>query len=334
MWFDPGVTFPPLERVKRPSFDSSQSIPFPLIAIFGPTGSGKSELALCLGEVIGGEIVSFDSVQVYRSLDIGSAKVPAASRRGIPHHLIDVLDPHEEMTAGAYANLARASLREIRDRGSVPILAGGTGFYLRALLDGLSPAPPRDEKLRTRLTGAHRRPGALHRFLARRDPVSASRIHPNDGQKLIRAIELSVLGTQPASGIQGQPRQALPGFTCLKVGLNPDRARLYAQLNERTTYMFTTGILEETRNLLAAGVPAHSKPLQTLGYAQAVKVLTEHMPIEAAILECQTRTRQYAKRQMTWFRSEQDVFWLSGFGHDSGVQRQALDRVADFLTFF
>jgi len=330
----PGGYSRTVELVKRLPYDSRQPVPFPLIVILGPTGSGKSQLALHLAEQIGGEILNFDSVQVYRGLDIGSAKVPVPARRGIPHHLIDILEPHEELTAGAYARLARTALNEVRLRGSVPILAGGTGFYLRALLDGLSPAPSRDEELRKRLTKASRRPGALHRFLAARDSRSASRIHPNDNQKLIRAIELAVLGRRPAADNQAQPRDALPGFACLKIGLNPERARLYAYLNERTTHMFRTGILAETGDLLAASVLPGSKPLQSLGYKQAVQVLTGKMNTKAAILECQTRTRQYAKRQMTWFRSEQEVLWLDGFGGDGAVQQEAFDRVTEFLTYF
>jgi len=284
--------------------------------ICGPTGSGKSALALFLASELGGEIVNYDSVQVYRGLDVGSAKTPPAERRGIPHHLIDVLAPAEELSAGAYARLARPVLREIAERGRLPVLVGGTGFYLRALLDGLSPAPPRDPALRKRLAeSAQRRPTALHRLLRHLDPEAARRIHPNDGQKLIRAIELA--------RAERLPRDPLTGFRIVKIALNPDRKQLYARINQRTEQMFAGGLLEETESLLRAGLPADAKPLQTLGYRQAVQVLTRQTPIAQAILECQTKTRQYAKRQLTWFRAERDITWLEGFGDDPHLQLTA-----------
>lgn len=306
---------------------------FPLVAVVGPTGSGKTDLALALAESVQGEIVNCDSVQVYRGLDIGAAKPPLAARRGIPHHLIDLIAPSEELTAGGYARLARQTLLEIAGRGRVPIVAGGTGFYLRALLDGLSPAPGRDEKLRARLARiAARRPAALHKLLRSRDPLTAVRIHPNDLQKLIRAIELSFLEGSPASAIQGRPRDALKGFATLKLGLAPDRAALYARLNQRAEHMFRNGILREAEELLASGIPPDAKPLQTLGYKQAVGVLQGAMTVEEAIRECQTKTRQYAKRQMTWFRAERGVRWLDGFGSDPEIQREAIHALTAFLA--
>ena len=275
----------------------------PLIAIVGPTGSGKSAFALDLAEQLGGEIVNYDSVQLYRGLDIGSAKVPACERRGVPHHLIDVADASADLTAGSYARLARPVLAEIAVRGRVPILVGGTGFYLRALLDGLSPAPPRDPKLRARLSAlAQRRPAALHRFLEKTNRPFAERIHPNDHQKLIRAIELRRSETAA--------REPLPGFAVQKVGLCPDRQLLYANIHARAEHMFRHGLVEETAALLATGIPREAKALQSLGYKQAVQVLLDQMPLNEAIRECQTKTRQYAKRQLTWFRSEPDVSWL------------------------
>lgn len=305
----------------------------PLIVVLGPTGSGKSDLALYLAEHLGGEIVNCDSVQVYRGLEIGSAKLSIEQRRGIRHHLIDLIEADGELTAGAYTRLARQALEDIRLRNKIPIVAGGTGFYLRALLDGLSPAPARDEAMRTRLTGvARRRPGALHRFLTRRDPLSAARIHPNDHQKLIRAIELTALAGRPASQIQNKARDALRGFATLKLGLNPERAQLYRKLDERSAAMFHSGLLEETRALIHTGISTHSKALQSLGYKQAVQILNAELTLDAAIVECQTKTRQYAKRQMTWFRAEASVHWLHGFGSEETVQHEALRLADDFVN--
>ena len=287
-------------------------------------------MALTLAAAFQGEIVNFDSIQVYRALDIGSAKVPEPERRGIPHHLLDILDVTEELTAGAYAGRARGVLADISSRGRVPVLAGGTGFYLRALLDGLSPAPLRDEELRARLAA---RPAAvLHRFVRRHDPDAGRRIHPNDQQKLIRAVEMMILGGRPASELQDRPRIGLQGYLAIKIALNPDRAALRRKLDQRTSAMFREGLLEEAAALLACGVPPHTKALQSLGYKQAVACLQGDMTLGAAIEECQAKTRQYAKRQMTWFRAEKDVFWLTGFGADPEIQRRAVEHVSNLLA--
>ncbi len=305
--------------------------PLPLVVVLGPTGSGKSRLAMDLGSQFRGEIISCDSVQVHRGLDIGSAKIPVAERLAIPHHLIDAVDPGDELTAGAYARLARQILQEVSARGALPIVAGGTGFYLRALLDGLSPAPQRDSAMRGRLQRlAGRRPGALHRFLRRFDPGAALRIHPNDHQKLIRAVELTIRSNQPASKTQAAPRASLQGYSVFKVGLAPNRAALYESLDRRSAGLFRSGLLEETKQLLTCISPG-AKALGSLGYKQAVQILTLGMPLEEAIRECQTRTRQYAKRQLTWFRREQDVHWLHGFGTDQTIRQRASRLVGDFL---
>ncbi len=296
---------------------------FPLLAVVGPTGAGKSALALRLAAEFGGEIVNCDSVQVYKELDIGSAKTPPGERLGIPHHLLDLIPPDGELTAGDYSRLAGEVLLEIRARGRLPVIVGGTGFYLRALLHGLSPAPIRNPPLRDRLAAlALRRPAALHRFLRLRDPSAAARIHPNDHQKLIRAIEL-------AGQITG-PRQELAGFRALKIGLNPDRAELYAKLNQRAAWMFENGLLAETAALLHSGISPTAKALSTLGYRQAVAVLTEQLTLAAAIADCQRHTRQYAKRQLTWFRAEPEIHWLPGFGDDPQIQQLAIARARPF----
>jgi len=293
-----------------------------LVAVVGPTGSGKSALALRIAQAYGGEVINFDSVQVYRGLNIGSAKTPPEERKGIPHHLLDVVSVLEDFTAGTFASQARQCLAEIAGRQGLPVLVGGTGFYLRSLLDGLSPAPPRDAALRQRLSGSK----ALHRFLRRFDPAAAARIHPNDRQKLIRAIELARAVSTPA------PREGLEGFRVLKIGLNPERGKLYGRLNRRAEAMFEAGLVEEARALIESGIPATARGLQSLGYKQAVAVMEGRMTRDAAIEEVRAKTRQYAKRQMTWFRRESGVNWLAGFGEELEIERRALSLVAAFLA--
>jgi tRNA dimethylallyltransferase len=304
----------------------------PLVVVLGPTGAGKSDLALALAEAFHGEIINCDSVQVYRDLQVGSAKLPVAARRGIPHHLIDILSPDQELTAAAYSSMARKAADELRIKRKLPIVVGGTGFYLKALLDGLSPAPSRDERLRARLANiAARQPLALHRFLRSRDPEAAQRIHSNDHQKLIRAIELTLLTGHPATKTQSVPRDSLRDFDVLKLGLAPQRTLLYEHLNKRAVQMFENGLIAEAKAILDAGFSPTAKPLQSLGYKQAVNVTLNRMQMGEAIQECQTKTRQYAKRQITWFRREPDVNWLVGFGTDSYIQQQALEITDKFL---
>ena len=265
-----------------------------------------------------------DSVQIYQGLDIGSAKTLPAQRLDIPHHLIDIIAPGSELTAGSYRQLAIEVLGAIRTRGRLPVIAGGTGFYLRALIHGLSPAPMRNPALRLRLTElVRRRPAALYRFLKQKDTAAASRIHSNDHQKLMRAIELA--------GLPSAPRQPIEGFRVLKIGLSPDRALLNQRLDQRTAWMFENGLLAETRALLEAGISPAAKAFETLGYKQAVSVLTRGVPLAEAIADCQLRTRRYAKRQMTWFRAEPNVHWLAGFGGEAVVQAEALAQVRAFL---
>jgi tRNA dimethylallyltransferase len=305
----------------------------PIVAIVGPTGSGKSNLAIQLAEAFGGEIVGCDSVQVYRGLNIGSAKTPIGDRCGIRHHLMDCLDLDEEMTAGEYARRARLAIASIHRRDALPIVAGGTGFYFRALFHGLSPAPQRDESLRDRLrqTGA-RRPGALHRYLRLLDPAAARRIHAQDLQKLIRAIELSRLSGRTATAIQSNPRDAMVGIATLLLGLNPPRVQLRERLTARATRLFENGLIEECAALLHKGAAAESKPLQSIGYKQAIRFLQGFCTLREAAAETGIRTAQYAKRQMTWFRAEPGAVWLDGFGGDASIQNQAFELVREFLT--
>lgn len=309
-----------------------QSSSPPLIAVVGPTGSGKSELALRIAEEFSGEIINCDSLQIYRHLDIGTAKLPEAERRGIPHHLIDVVDPDQPFSAGEYARRARFLLEEIVQRGRLPIVAGGTGFYLRALLDGLFPGPTRDETLRARLTDREsRRPGSLHHLLRRFDPASAARIHVRDTHKLIRALEVCLLTRRPLSTALAAGRDALKGYRSLKIGLNPPREALYERLNLRCQRMFEAGLVEEVQRILSLGFSPQVKPLESHGYRQALQLLRGELTLKEALFYAQRNTRRYAKRQWTWFRQEHDIEWFDGFGDDPHTQSPALDRVRSHM---
>ena len=308
---------------------------YPLLAIVGPTAAGKSALALALAEQLEGEIVNYDSVQIYRGLDIGTGKVPPEERRNLPHHLLDIAEPEEIFTAGDYRREAARVLEAVRERKKLPILVGGTGLYLRALLLGLFEGPKRSEALRARLRAMaeHRGREFLHRLLQRLDPATATRIQRRDTQKIIRAVEVCLVARQPLSAMQARGRNGLRGFRIFKIGLNPDRRELYERINRRVERMFATGLLEEARAMLAqtdgSRSPWHAgarefKPLQALGYRQACAALRGELSLEAAIRKAQAATRLYAKRQMTWFRRETDVTWFAGFGDDSEIQRQLL----------
>lgn len=297
----------------------------PLVVILGPTGSGKSDLALRIAETFNGEIVNSDSLQLYRYLDVGTAKTPPSERRGIPHHLIDILEPAEVFTAGEYARRARPILSEIADCGRLPIVVGGTGFYVRALLEGLMPAPAANDALRRRLNAREERhPGSLHRILRRFDGAAAQRIHANDRKKLIRALELCLSARRPVSELHRMSRDRLTGFGPIKLGLDPPREALYTRLDERSRQIFEHGIVEEVRGILARGIPACAKALESIGYKEALRVIAGDLTPSEAVELTQRNTRRYAKRQMTWFRRESGVFWLGGFGSDTDVQDSAL----------
>ena len=311
-----------------------------LIVILGPTGSGKTALSLKLAEAFQGEVVSCDSVAVYREFEIGTAKPSKDERARIPHHLIDVAAPAEDFTAGDYSRLARRALAEIRDRGKLPIVTGGTGLYLRALIEGLFEGPPRSEQLRIRLrrradqtTIQH-----LHRVLSRLDPEAAAKIHPNDTPKLIRAIEVCLLAGERLTVMWDRGRDALRGYRILRIGLDPERSALYSRLNIRCESMFAAGLIDETKRLLAAyQSPDYvrqddSRPvaraLASLGYREAAQHLRGELNANVAMLAAQQAHRNYAKRQLTWFRREPDVTWFTGFGDDPGLQTQIADLVA------
>jgi tRNA dimethylallyltransferase len=302
----------------------------PSIAVVGPTGTGKSDLALELAQNFGGEIVNCDSVQLYRYLDIGTAKTPVAERRGIPHHLIDIIDPDQLFTAGDYVRIARPILREIASRGRIPVVTGGTGFYFRSLICGLFEGPSRDDDLRERL--ARRSPQSLFRLLWRFDPMAASRIHPNDRNKLIRALEVCLLTRKPMTSLFQHNRAALTGFRMLVLGLDPPREQLAERINLRCHRMFESGLVEEVRLVLSLGFPATSKALESIGYREALMYLGGDISYEAAIRLTQAATRQYAKRQRTWFRREADVSWFHSFGDQKETFESAKAAAAATLN--
>lgn len=297
-----------------------------LVVILGPTASGKSELAIRLAQELDGEILACDSTQVYRHFDIGTGKVPPAERNGIPHHLIDLVEPEEVFTAGEYAERATAALAEVTARHKLPIMTAGTGLYLRALLEGLSDAPTRSEELRERLRRKARAKGPLHlhRLLKRIDPQAAGRIAPRDTQKIIRAIEMRVLAGKAVGEIHGAGRKALEGYAVTKIGLNPPRAALYERIHARVEGMFAAGWVDEVRRLIAQGVPREAKAFQFIGYAELREHVEGQMPLEAAIQSIQQATRRYAKRQLTWFRKEPGVHWLGGFSDEPGIVAEAV----------
>ena len=270
-------------------------------------------------------------MQLYRGFDVGTAKIPKAERAAIEHHLIDILNPDEIFSAGDYARAATESIAAISGRGRLPIVVGGTGFYLRALLEGLPDLPGRDDAVRARIIRRDRR---LHRLLQRLDPGAAARIHERDAQKLIRALEIRILTGKPTPA--REPRIALRGHTIRVLGLNPDREALYEVLDARTQEMFRPrlskpNLLDEVAALLAAGCTGSEKPFESLGYKQALAHLQGTTTLDEAIASTQLETRQYAKRQWTWFRRERDIVWLDGFGDSQEILEKARDLIASSM---
>jgi tRNA dimethylallyltransferase len=305
----------------------------PLLVVVGPTGSGKSALGLELARTFGGEVVNCDSVQVYKYLDIGTAKLSKREQEGVRHHLLDIVNPDELFTAGDFLNLGRHVLNEIQARRYVPIVVGGTGLYLRALLEGLFEGPKRSESLRRRLNtvAARKGPGHLHCLLNRVDPASAKRIAANDLPKTLRALEVYFLTATPLSQHWLNSRDPLRGFDILKIGLHPPRDLLYQRIDRRVEAMFAKGLLTEVESLLDRGFNEQLKPLQSLGYAQSVRYLKGELTLAQAISSTQLETRRYAKRQLTWFRRERNLFWFDGFGSQAETQSEVKACVQKFL---
>ena len=306
----------------------------PIIAIVGPTASGKSDLGIELALRCDGEIINCDSVQVYQGIEIATAKVPFAERRGVPHHLLDFVPPTINFTAGAWAEAALEKIEEIEARGRLVIFVGGTGFYLRALRQPFFPSPPTDERLRTRLTKLRERRGAerLHEILQRLDSASASRLHPRDWSRVQRALEVRLQTGAPIS--QQQPARPAPHSAAARLhifALSPPRAELYARINERAARHFQAGFIDEVRRLLNAGVPAAANALGAHGYRRVVEHLQGERTLESAVEQTKLDVRHYAKRQLTWFRREPGVEWIDGFGDAPEVQKLVTKRVSELL---
>ena len=299
-----------------------------LVVILGPTASGKTALSLHVAEQMQGEIISCDSVAVYRELEIGTAKPSREERQRVAHHLIDIAGPQELVTAGDYSRLARQAIADVAARGHLPIVVGGSGLYLRALLEGLFAGPPRSEELRGRLRdrAAERGSDYLHKLLRRIDPAAAQTIHANDVPKVVRALEVSLSARAPMTDLWQHGRDALQGFRILRIGLNPRREALYEHINQRAREMFSAGLLEETR-MLVDRYGAAVWPLNSLGYKQTMQHLNGELSLEQAIVAAQQGHRNYAKRQMTWFRREPEVHWITEFGSDPAVQKRIVDLI-------
>jgi tRNA dimethylallyltransferase len=300
-----------------------------LVVLLGPTASGKTALSLAIAKRFRGEIVSCDSVAVYRDFEIGTAKPTAEERALIPHHCIDIVSPECDYSAGDYQRNGRAAIAEIAARERLPIVTGGTGLYLRALLEGLFDGPQRSEPLRARLRRSAARHGAgwLARLLGRLDRAAAERIHANDTPKLIRAIEVSLEARRPITEAWTAGNAPLTGYRILRIGLAPERAALYGRIDARAAAMFERGLVAETQRLMAK-YGSDRRILDALGYRQARQLLAGELSEAQAIDAAQRGHRNYAKRQVTWFRREPEVRWLAGFGDDAAIQQVALEAIA------
>jgi tRNA dimethylallyltransferase len=306
-----------------------------VIAIVGPTASGKSTLGIEVALLLGGEIINCDSVQVYRGIEIATAKVPLAERRGIVHHLIDFVSPEINYTAGDWAREAAATIEDIQQRGRLPILVGGTGLYLRAFRSPFFPSPQTNVELRRRLNALRERRGAehLHRLLHRLDPESAAELYPKDWPRVQRAIEVRLqTGRAMSQQKSGRPAAHESARQLRLIVLNPPRAELYRRINERTENHFAAGLVKEVETLLAAGVPANSNALGAHGYRRVVEYLAGQRDLASAVEQTKLDVRHYAKRQLTWFRREPGAEWFEGFGEDEDLQRVVLEALVDRLA--
>ena len=302
----------------------------PLVAILGPTATGKSALALALAERHGGEIINCDSTAVFRGFDIGTDKIAPADRRGIPHHLIDVADPMEEYTAARFAHDAAAAIRDIHARAKLPILAGGTGFYFRALTRGLFPGPGRDAALRGRLEAIAARRGveSLHVMLARVDPESGRRIQPRDLKRLVRALEVFFLTGRPLTAHFADTASLIPDVEVLAVALRLPADAISERVTRRVDHQFARGLLDEIRTLLAGGIPETARPFGGLVYRQALEHLRGVRDEAATRALIAQENRRYARRQLIWFRKEPNLSWFDGPG-ESAAAIAAVTRLVD-----
>jgi tRNA dimethylallyltransferase len=312
--------------------DKSVSREIPGIVILGPTASGKTRLAIALAHQFQGEIVSCDALQVYRGMDIGTDKIPPAAQEGIRHHMLDVQDSDHDFSAGDYQRMAREVIREIHKCGHLPFVVGGSGFYLRALIDGLFEGPARSEELRQRMRKiiAHKGPAILHRALRRADPQSASKIAAMDGERIIRAYEVYLASGKSMNWWQQQPRDAFLGYRWLKIGVALPREQLYRRINQRVEEMYKGGLLEEVQKLLC-NFPRTTQAFKAIGYRQAAEYLAGRISLPQAIEETQKESRHYAKRQMTWFRADADIIWLDGQLDSGELKGKAAEMINEFL---
>ncbi len=304
----------------------------PGIVILGPTASGKTHLAIALAGRFQGEIVGCDALQIYRHMDIGTAKAPSHERMGIPHHMLDLREPGQDFSAGDYQRLARKVLREIHERGNLPFVVGGTGFYLRALIDGLFEGSARSEELRSRMRKIVQRKGSkiLHRSLQRIDPKSAERIAEADAERIIRAYEVYRATGKPISWWQQKPRDALEGYRWFKIGIHVPREQLYQRIDQRAEEMFQSGFLEEVQQLMSR-FPTECHAFKAIGYRQAIQYIEGKLTLEQTIEETKKQSRRYAKRQLTWFRSDPDITWLEAGLDLAALQTKAANLIGDFL---
>jgi tRNA dimethylallyltransferase len=293
-----------------------------LIVICGPTASGKTSLAIDLAESFGAEIISADSRQVYRGMDIGTAKATAEERLRVPHHLIDMVDPDRNFTAADFVGLARKTIVEIDARGHLPMLVGGTGLYIRALTEGLLPAPGADKELRDRLLARESMEGegTLHRHLKEIDPVLAARLHPRDRIRIIRAIEVFSLTGRRLSELQEAHAFAEHPYRVLSLGLAPHRDDLYYAIDIRVEAMMAAGLLDEVRALLARGYSSHLKAMRTIGYRECLQHLEGELSLDETVAHIQQASRRYAKRQLTWFRKDKSIIWVDSLRESDKIQ--------------
>jgi tRNA dimethylallyltransferase len=294
----------------------------PLIVICGPTASGKTSLALDLAESFAAEIISADSRQVYRGMDIGTAKATAEERRRVPHHLIDVADPDQDFTTADFIRLARKAIGEIDARGRLPMVVGGTGLYIRTLTEGLLPGPGADKELRNRLLAreALEGEGTLHRRLKEIDPVLAARLSPRDRVRIVRALEVFANTGRRLSELQEEHAFGEHPYCVLSFGLAPRREELYRAIDLRVEAMMAAGLLDETRALVARGYGADLKAMRTIGYRECLQHLAGEMSLDQAVAHIQQASRRYAKRQLTWFRKDKSIIWVDSLRESDRIQ--------------